>query len=159
MITPNLNTATFPSFLIHENPTPEIPGSGIASGPSQGKAHGKRILVIDDESNIADSLAEILIDHGYDAVAFYEGQAAIDFVRNGCPALVISDVVMPNLNGVETALAIQELCPATHIWLFSGQASTANILEKARRQGHDFELLPKPIHPAVLLKKLSALGN
>jgi DNA-binding response OmpR family regulator len=158
MITTSLNTATFPLFLAHETPPPQIPGGGPEPGIFQGKAPSKRILVVDDESNIADSLAEILIVHGYDALAFYEGQAAIDAARNQCPALVISDVVMPNLNGVETVLAIRELCPTTHIWLFSGQAGTANLLESARKKGHDFELLPKPIHPDELLKKLSAIG-
>lgn len=158
MITTSLNTVTFPSFLAHETRPPQIPGGRLEPGISRSKAHLKRILVVDDESNIADSLAEILIVHGYDAVAFYEGQAAIDSARNACPALVISDVVMPNLNGVETVLAIQQLCPTTRIWLFSGQAGTADLMESARSQGHDFELLPKPIHPDELLKKLSLIG-
>jgi len=40
------------------------------------------------------------------------------------------------------------------ILLFSGQASTADLLEKARAEGYDFDLLPKPDHPADLLAKL-----
>ena len=113
-----------------------------------------QILVIDDEASIADSLAEILRSQGFEATAFYMGQSAIDFARKNCPDIVLTDVVMPKLNGVETALAIRQLCPATRILLFSGQAGTTNILERAREGGHEFELLPKPLHPDALLKKL-----
>ena len=115
----------------------------------------KRILVVDDEENIADSLTEILCDNGYDAVAFYNGDAAIESVRTVCPDCVIVDVMMPRRNGVETVLAIRERCPSTRILLFSGQAGTTDILEEARAKGHQFELLPKPIHPDLVLKKLA----
>jgi len=110
--------------------------------------------VIDDEASIADSLTEILNSQGFEARAFYRGQSAIDFARQNCPDIVLSDVVMPKLNGVETVLAIRQLCPATRILLFSGQAGTTNILQQARERGHEFELLPKPLNPDVLLKKL-----
>jgi len=113
-----------------------------------------RILVIDDEVSIADSLVEILRSQGFEATAFYRGQSAIDFARKNCPDIVLLDVVMPKLNGVETAVAIRQLCPATRILLFSGQAGTTNILEQAREGGHEFELLSKPLHPDALLKKL-----
>ena len=66
---------------------------------------------------------------------------------------------MPRRNGVETVVAIREFCPATRILLFSGQAGTADILEEARAHGHQFELLPKPIHPDLLLKKLASFKS
>jgi len=100
--------------------------------------------------------AEILRAHGFEASAFHAGQGAIDFVRQACPDIVLSDVVMPKMNGVDTVLAIRELCPRTRILLFSGQAGTANLLERARASGHEFELLPKPLHPDDLLKRLSS---
>ena len=134
------------------------PGYGLSAHEetegSRAKANPKRVLVIDDEAPIADSLAEILIAHGYDAVAFYSGRAAIEFARERCPDLVVSDVVMPKMNGVDTVLAIRELCPVARILLFSGQAGTKDILAKARTHGHEFELVSKPIHPDQLLKKL-----
>jgi CheY-like chemotaxis protein len=64
---------------------------------------------------------------------------------------------MPKMNGVDTVLAIRELCPDARMLLFSGQAGTRDILAHARANGHEFELLPKPIHPDQLLKRLSAL--
>jgi DNA-binding response OmpR family regulator len=116
---------------------------------------GQRILVVDDEVVIADSLAEILSDHGYQAHAFYDGQTAIAAARDTCPDLVLCDVVMPELNGVETVMAIRKLCARTRIFLFSGQAHTKDLLEVARAQGHLFEVLPKPMHPKELLKRLA----
>ena len=62
--------------------------------------------------------------------------------------------MMPHVDGVEAAIRIRELCPDTRIVLFSGQAATVEILARARARGHDFELLPKPIHPTQLIKHL-----
>jgi CheY-like chemotaxis protein len=125
------------------------------SGSFAEAGRSRRVLVIDDEVIIADTLAEILTSHGFEAHAFYAGQSAIEFARRQCPDIVLSDVVMPRLNGVETVLAIREICPSTRILLFSGQAGVSiNILERAREKGDDFELLPKPLHPDKLLENL-----
>ena len=117
----------------------------------------QRVLVIDDEADIADSLMDILILHGYDAVACHDGLSAIESARSQCPDIIVSDVIMPKLNGVDTVAAIHEFCPEVRILLLSGQALTTDILEKARASGHEFEVLPKPIHPYVLLKKITLL--
>jgi DNA-binding NtrC family response regulator len=118
-----------------------------------------RVLVIDDEADIADSLTDILILHGYDAVAFHDGLSAIESARSHCPNIVVSDVIMPKLNGVDTVAAIHEFCPDVRVLLLSGQALTTDVVEKARASGHDFEVLPKPIHPYLLLKKISLLTS
>jgi CheY-like chemotaxis protein len=133
--------------------------SGSLEELMQTASETHRVLVIDDEADIADSLTDILILHGYDAVAFHDGVSAIESARQHCPHIVISDVVMPKLNGVDTVTAIHEYCPAVHILLLSGQALTSDILERARASGHEFEVLPKPIHPYLLLKKISLLTS
>ena len=120
-----------------------------------GKGQSKRVFVVDDETSIADTLAEILTDSGYEARALYSGHDAITLTRHVCPDIVVTDVVMPAMNGVETALAIKAICPTTRIVLFSGQAGTADILKHAREQGHEFEMFPKPIHPDDLLQILA----
>ena len=113
-----------------------------------------KILVVDDERVIADSLAMILSRNGFEAEAVYSGEAALARSAATKPDLVISDVVMPGINGIEAALQIRALLPACKILLFSGQASTADLLATARKQGHEFEILAKPIHPQDLLDKL-----
>jgi CheY-like chemotaxis protein len=113
-----------------------------------------RVLVVDDEQVIADTLAKILDLNGYDASAVYTGTAAVESARALQPDLVISDVIMPDMNGIEAAISIRGFLPACKILLFSGQAATADLLENARAQGHEFEILAKPVHPSDLLAKL-----
>jgi len=65
---------------------------------------------------------------------------------------------MPGLNGIEVCSAIGEQFPNCQILLFSGQASTSELIDEARGQGHLWELLPKPIDPEELLAKVTSLG-
>jgi len=109
---------------------------------------------VDDERVIADTLAIILNQNGFDASAVYTGTAAVDRARESRPDLIISDVIMPDMNGIEAAIRIRQILPSCKILLFSGQAATADLLEKARTQGHEFEILAKPVHPQDLLAKL-----
>ena len=115
----------------------------------------KRIFVVDDERCIADTLAAILCKAGYEASAFYNAQTALHEVYACTPQLVISDVDMPGMNGVEMAVCIREHCQGCKVLLFSGRATSQDILEVAGKQGYDFELLAKPIHPRDLLARIS----
>ena len=118
-------------------------------------ASGKpKVLIADDEKVIADTLAQILNQHGYDASAVYTGSSAVELATILRPELLISDVIMPDMNGIEAAIKIRALLPSCKILLFSGQASTADLLENARKDGHEFEILAKPVHPQDLLAKL-----
>ncbi len=113
-----------------------------------------RVLVVDDERVIADTLAKILDLNGYDASAAYTGTEAVESARSLQPDLIISDVIMPDMNGIEAAIKIRSFLPGCKILLFSGQAATADLLENARARGHEFYILAKPIHPADLLAKI-----
>ncbi|HVZ59552.1 MAG TPA: response regulator [Terriglobales bacterium] len=113
-----------------------------------------KVLVIDDERVIADTLAIILTQNGFEASAVYNGRDAVQQAGSFQPDLVISDVIMPDMNGIEAAINIRKLLPACKVLLFSGQAATADLLESAREQGHEFEILAKPVHPQDLLSKL-----
>ena len=115
-----------------------------------------RILVVDDERRIADTLVIILNQNGFEASAVYTGKDAVDRARSSRPDLVISDVIMPDMNGIETAIKIRNILPRCKILLFSGQAATADLLEQARAQGHEFDIVAKPVHPQDLLAKLKA---
>ncbi len=119
-------------------------------------ARKPRVLVVDDEQVIADTLARILDLNGYEASAVYSGTAAVESARALQPDLVISDVIMQDMNGIEAAINIRGFLPGCKILLFSGQAATADLLENARAQGHEFEILAKPVHPADLLAKIKA---
>jgi DNA-binding NtrC family response regulator len=113
-----------------------------------------RILVVDDQKLIADTLAEILNEAGFDAIPAYDGTQALEAASRFHPHWLISDVLMPRMHGVALAIAVREQYPATTVLLFSGQAGISEILEEARQQGHEFELIGKPIHPLNLIKRL-----
>ena len=115
------------------------------------------ILVVDDEQRIADTLTLILGSKGYNVQVAYDGASGLEIYRTMVPDLVISDVVMPRMNGVEMAIAIRKEFPNSRILLFSGQAVSADMLDEARGRGYDFELLAKPIHPNELLQKVNEL--
>jgi CheY-like chemotaxis protein len=113
-----------------------------------------KIIVVDDEPVIADTLVEILRGEGCQAIAVSDGASAVQWARIILPDVIISDVIMPGMTGIETAIAIREFLPSCRIILFSGQATTVDLLERARSQGHEFELLIKPISPNTLLATL-----
>jgi DNA-binding NtrC family response regulator len=113
-----------------------------------------RVFVVDDEYFIASTLATILCSQGFDATSFTEPLEALRAARADSPDLLISDVVMPVVSGIELAVRILQLCPDCKILLFSGQAATSSMLEIARTNGHNFEVLTKPVHPSDLLRKI-----
>jgi CheY-like chemotaxis protein len=121
---------------------------------TKGHSAKPRVLVVDDERVIADTLATILNQNGFEASAVYSGSDAVDRALASRPDLVISDVIMQDMNGIEAAIRIRKGLPECKILLFSGQAATADLLEKARKQGHEFEILAKPVHPQDLLAKI-----
>jgi CheY-like chemotaxis protein len=84
----------------------------------------------------------------------YSGEKAVELVATFEPNMLISDVIMADLNGIDAAIRIRRLLPEIKILLFSGQAATADLLEKARAEGHEFEILAKPVHPQDLLNRL-----
>jgi CheY-like chemotaxis protein len=113
-----------------------------------------KVLVADDEPLIADTLVMILNQSGFEARAVYSGERALELAATFAPEMLISDVIMGGLNGIDAAIRIQALLPGIKILLFSGQAATADLLEKARARGYEFEILAKPVHPQDLLRKL-----
>jgi CheY-like chemotaxis protein len=112
------------------------------------------VFVVDDESVIATTLAIILNKAGFEAHAMFSGEEAVASLAELRPDLLITDVVMGSMNGIEVATIFRNKFPDCKILLFSGQAATNDLLEKASAQGHEFEILAKPVHPADLIAKL-----
>lgn len=117
-----------------------------------------RVLVADDERTIANTLARILSASGFEARAVYSGEIALETAREMNPDVLITDVIMTGMTGIEAAIRITEVVPGCRIILFSGQASTADLLARAEAKGHRFEILTKPVHPQVLLARLADIA-
>jgi CheY-like chemotaxis protein len=145
-----MRTRTFFTVI----PIAEVPVYGSLQTPD---GHCPAILVVDDERIIADTLSQIFNRSGYAAVPAYSAAMALEMAANVPPDLLITDVAMPGMSGVELAITIKTLYPGCKIILFSGQASTVDLLASARAAGHAFQTLSKPLHPAVMLNRVSEL--
>lgn len=117
------------------------------------------ILVVDDERVLADTTAAVLRGAGYDAKTAYDGYDALEIIKTFHPDFVLTDIMMPAMNGLELAITIRKTYPRTRVVLFSGQAGIADMLEESRTRGYEFPLLAKPIHPSQLIEKLRSLRS
>ena len=123
--------------------------------PQNAKKHRPVVLVVDDESAIADTLAEILTLSGYAAQPVYDGEEALETALLMPPELLITDVMLPGMSGIELAISIRRIFPDCKVLLFSGQAATTDLLASAKKSGHEFTLLSKPVYPTDLLRRVS----
>jgi CheY-like chemotaxis protein len=133
-------------------PLAELAARGVTPDPDHKIP---LVLVVDDEALIADTLAAILRQSGVPAVTAYDGETGLEAVRLLSPDLLLTDVAMPVMNGIDLAIATRQSLPTCKILLFSGQALTADLLSKARSAGQDFTILSKPLHPTQLLAHIS----
>ncbi len=133
-------------------PVAEVPTDDTVALPEKTRC---AVLIVDDERIIADTLSIILSRSGYTTMTAYDGLAGLEIARSFTPDLIISDVVMPGMTGVELAVIVTQTIPTCKILLFSGQAATVDLLEQARDAGHNFTTLTKPVHPTDMLKRVS----
>ena len=109
------------------------------------------MFVVDDEPAIADTLAVILQGCGVTTRVFYSGRDALKAASKEPPDFVISDVIMPKVNGFELATELQKRFPACQILLISGSIAVQQVSPKT-----DFEVLNKPIPPEALIQRVLA---
>jgi DNA-binding response OmpR family regulator len=95
----------------------------------------KTVYVVDDEAVIAQTLAMILSQSGFAAKAFEKPLLALAAAENVPPDLLITDVMMPEMTGIDLAIRLRDHYPECKVLLFSGKAATADLLEDARRRG------------------------
>ena len=116
-----------------------------------------RVLVVDDEPRITETLALVLRHNGYETAVAHDGSSALAKCSEFLPDLLLTDVVMPGMDGIELSRRVTERIPTCKVLLFSGHGATADMLERARAHGQNLELLSKPVHPAVLLSKIAQI--
>lgn len=119
-----------------------------------GDVPKQRVLVIDDERLIADTLTKILRLHGYDSTALYSGEAALECIESVRPDVVLSDIRMRQVNGIETAMRIRELHPDCRVILFT--ATSISATERIGIEKLGFEFLQRPLHPQDVLRHLDS---
>jgi DNA-binding response OmpR family regulator len=131
--------------------------------PADTTPYRPTVLVVDDESAIAETVTEILSRSGYAAMTAYDGAEALEIAMLSPPELLITDVSLPGMSGIELAITVRRIFPDCKILLFSGHVATAELLVRAQRAGHTFTLLSRPLHPRELLvrvaESLGAVGS
>ena len=116
---------------------------------------GETILIVDDELALRDMTYEILSQHNYYIICAENGKVAQDMLKNESIDLVLSDIIMPELNGYQLASFIQEKYPAVKIQLTTGYSDDHSI-DMVSDNLKD-NLLHKPYSPQTLLKRVSEL--
>jgi DNA-binding NtrC family response regulator len=137
--------------------SPLVERQVFARGRAGDQRRKKRVLIVDDEHVIADTLAIIFSSAGYESRAAYSAQDALGLIPSWPPHLAIVDVILPAMNGIDFAILLKAISPDCAVQLFSGQLNTIGLLEAARQRGHAFEVFAKPVHPRELLALASAL--
>jgi CheY-like chemotaxis protein len=120
---------------------------------------GKRVFVVDDEANIADTLSLILRGAGFTVHTFYDGLTALEHAQRENPDFVLSDIVMPKMDGITLAAKLREQQPRCRVLLISGNAGCSTLLSQWRDQGGpELEILAKPVGPQIIIRKLTAMA-
>ena len=114
------------------------------------------ILVIDDESAILDTLRILLKNEGFDVSTAQGGKAGLEALKSSAPDIVLSDIRMPQVSGLDILAAVKEQDPETPVLLMTAQATLQSAIQ-AVNQGA-FQYIMKPFSRDVLVDKLNMLG-
>jgi CheY-like chemotaxis protein len=133
--------------------------SALEQIPTKGNSGKPQTLVIDDDAVVADTIAMVLNADGFEATAVYSGETGIELARSRKFEYLISNIVMPQMNGIEAAIEIGKLLPECKVLLVSGDIESSALLQDARSRGYKFEILAKPAHPVLLFQTLRSVGT
>jgi two-component system nitrogen regulation response regulator NtrX len=122
-----------------------------------GKTMNEKILVVDDEESIRTSLAGILEDENFVISFANDGIAALDMVRKQMPDLVLLDIWMPRMDGLETLQKLKELNPSLFVIMMSGHGTIETAVKATKMGAYDF--IEKPLSLEKLLVTIkNAMG-
>lgn len=107
-----------------------------------------KILVVDDEPRIAESMAQALQNRGHITGAVFSGEEAVAAAAGFSPDILLSDERMGGISGIEAAIQIQQIFPATRVIIYYAQTASSDMLNKA--QAHGFELFFHTFTPQTL---------
>lgn len=119
--------------------------------------HSKTILVIDDEQDIVELLAYNLEKEGYVVIKGYDGQQALEKIQDSRPDLVILDVMMPRMNGLDVCREIRKSTSTKHLPVIMLTARTSEHDQVAGLEIGADDYLAKPISPRVLIARVKTL--
>jgi two-component system catabolic regulation response regulator CreB len=121
--------------------------------------HDLRVFVVDDQPLVAYTVSAVLRDEGHSAIPYTNPLLALGDARSFTPDVLISDLEMPTLGGVELAIRILALCPNCKVFLMSGNTGHIKSLDEARSKGFHFPLFEKPLSARTLVEELEAFRH
>lgn len=110
-----------------------------------------RVLVVDDEHVIATTLATIFTQQGFVAAEAFSGEEAVEKAAAFKPDVILMDVIMPGIDGVEAAARILRAFPQCKVLFLSGNATREDVLDRAQRLGVPCDMAQKPLAPPELI--------
>ena len=116
-----------------------------------------KILIVDDEKTIRDSLQLVLNEEGYQTDTSSDGMDALEKIKSESIDVVITDIKMPNLDGMELLNQAGKISPDTFFIVMTAYASVKTAIEAIREGAYDY--LIKPIEFDDLLVRLKRLSN
>lgn len=125
---------------------------------AQREGRRLRVLVVDDEKNIAETIRIILNKEGIDAACVYGGIAAVEKATEWQPDILLVDYAMPDMNGLEAASRICERHAACRVLVLSALAEIHDLRQELLRCERSYEVLVKPIYPTELVRRIRALS-
>lgn len=116
--------------------------------------HFRQAFVVDDEPTLCWTLGLIVKSIGMEVFTFTDPREVLPAASEQSPDLLISDVSMPHMSGIELAIQMRVCHPQCKVLLISGHAATEELIFAARENGHDFPIVMKPIHPKLLIAEI-----
>jgi len=114
----------------------------------------KKILVVDDEINILQTLTDLLSSSGYEVVTAMDGKAGIEMAKKAKPDLVLLDIMMPKVSGIELLKQVKSKTKHAHIPIIVLSAkSNIETIEEAMKNYAD-KYITKPYDPKDLLTSI-----
>jgi CheY-like chemotaxis protein len=133
------------------NDDPEVPAEllGRSADPSPAPA---RILLVDDDADMRNTLQELLASHGFEVATAANGDLAMQAIARRTPDVILLDIMMPGLSGVETLQTIRTIAPRVKVIMVSGGTTPAQGMRALALGAFDF--VTKPVDVAYLLQSV-----
>lgn len=119
-------------------------------------AQGKIILVVDDEPHMCKILRRILESEGYKVITSLDGETAIRITEEKKPDVILLDIMMPGIDGIEVFRRIREMLPATRVIYFTAKAELDKFKLKELRSSAD-AFIAKPAASKRILSTISSV--
>jgi two-component system nitrogen regulation response regulator NtrX len=114
-------------------------------------AMGKAILIVDDEESICQTLGGILKDEGHEVVTAVSGEEALRIVEEDPPNLILLDIWLPGMDGIEVLKAIKAGYPRTQVVMMSGHGSIETAVKATKLGAFDFIEKPLSLEKVILI--------